>query len=434
MAATTSSPQAGLRRGLGLRGAVALGVGGTIGGGIYVLVGRAAGEAGPGALISFAIAFVAALLIALPYAELSCRYPLAGGGYAFARAVFGRQVGFLMGWGYWGAYLFISGYITLGFGGYLHALTGFPAVPGALVLIVAALVLNLLGVKVSGGAQVVVMCVAIVGLLVFACWGLPHLSTHNLEPFLPHGLGGVLSASLLAFLAFGGFDMIAAAGEEIQRPERNLPRAILITLAAVLGLYLLICFVAIGTTGASVLGASTAPLADAAGQVGGAPLHRAITFVALLTTAATANAVLIVTSRISFAMARDHLLPAPLAATSSQTGAPWAALVLSGALLAAVAAAGSVALAAAAGGFLYVLHFLGPLFALIALRRRGEQAAPMALRTPAPKITVPLALLACAALLTASGWAGAAVGSAWLGIGVLGYSAATRRSTGPIRV
>lgn len=428
MVASAASPaQVSLRRALGLPGAVALGVGGTIGGGIYVLVGRAAGEAGPAALISFGVAFVAALAIAMPYAELSCRYPLAGGGYAFARAAFGERAGFLMGWGFWGAYLFISGYVTLGFGRYLHTVTGFPPVLGALSLITASLALNLLGVRITGAAQAAVICVAIAGLLAFASWGLSRVSSPNFEPFLPRGLPGVLSASLLAFLAFGGFDMVAAAGEEIDRPERNLPRAILITLVAVLGLYLLVCFVAVGVIGSGALEASKTPLAAAAQHIGGAHLRQALTFIALLTTAATANAVLVVTSRISFAMARDSLLPSGLAAVSRQTGAPWTALLLSGALLAVVAAPGSIAFAVAAGGFLYVLHFVVPLFALAKLRRRGELALPGALRTPAPKITLSFAFLACAALLIASGRAGAGGGAAWLGAGALGYSATRQR-------
>ena len=81
------------------------------------------------------LAFGASLAIALPYAELACRLPVAGGGYAFARMVLGPRWGFLMGWGYWGAYLFLSGYVTLGFGGYLSAGTGLPASVGAVGLI-----------------------------------------------------------------------------------------------------------------------------------------------------------------------------------------------------------------------------------------------------------------------------------------------------------
>src|SRR3546814_14483456 len=107
----TGRPRAQLRRALGLRGAVALGVGGTIGGGIFVLVGHTAALAGPAALLAFGLAFIASLLIALPYAELACRYPEAGGGYVFVREVLGRGWGFLMGWVFWGAYIFVSGYV-----------------------------------------------------------------------------------------------------------------------------------------------------------------------------------------------------------------------------------------------------------------------------------------------------------------------------------
>src|SRR3546814_21001586 len=94
----TGQSRTQFRRALGLRGAGALGVGGTIGGGIFVLVGHIAALAGPAALLAFALAFVASLLIALPYAELACRYPPAGGGYAFARDVLGRGWRFLLGW------------------------------------------------------------------------------------------------------------------------------------------------------------------------------------------------------------------------------------------------------------------------------------------------------------------------------------------------
>src|SRR6266700_1340267 len=320
-----------LRRVLTLREAVALGVGGTIGGGIFVLVGAAAGRAGPGALLAFVLAFGVSLLIALPYAELACRYPLAGGGYAFARALLGEHWGFLMGWGYWGAYIFISGYVTLGFGGYLHALTGLPPVPGALAL------------------------------LAFSVLGLPHIHVAQFTPFLPYGFAGVAAATLLAFLAFGGFDMVAAAGEEISSPERNLPRAILLTLLLVLGLYLLVTFVALGTLPWNELGSSSAPLSEAATRFLGPTGRQFAAAAALLTTAATGNAVLVVTSRVAFAMARDRLLPAPLARVHSTTGVPWVAVILNGMLLALVVLSGSVLLVATIGGFLYVLHFLFPL-------------------------------------------------------------------------
>lgn len=416
------SPEPGsrhLRRVLTLREAVALGVGGTIGGGIFVLVGAAAGRAGPGALLAFVFAFSMSLLIALPYAELACRYPLAGGGYAFARVLLGRHWGFLMGWGYWGAYIFISGYVTLGFGGYLHAVAGLPAIPGALALIGISVGINLVGIRLSSLAQSIVIGVAIVALLGFALLGLPHIRFAQFTPFLPSGFGGVVLATLLAFLAFGGFDMVAAAGEEIASPERNLPRAILLTLFIVLGLYLLVTFVALGVLPWTVLGSSSAPLAAAATQFLG-PVGRQLTAAAaILTTAATGNAVLVVTSRIAFAMARDGLLPGPLARVHPRTGVPWIAVLLNGFLLALVALTGSVLVVAAVGGFLYVLHFMFPLIALVVLRRRGGPSPVF--RVPVPRVVLPLAFGGCLLLLVTSGWTGLLGGLGWLLIGLLAY-------------
>jgi len=409
-----------LHRVLSLREAVALGVGGTIGGGIFVLVGAAAGRAGPGALLAFVLAFGVSLLIALPYAELACRYPLAGGGYAFVRALLGEHWGFLMGWGYWGAYIFISGYVTLGFGGYLHALTGLPTVLGALALIGISTATNLIGVRFSGLVQSLVIGVAIVALLGFSVLGLPHVHVEQFTPFLPFGLGGVAVATLLAFLAFGGFDMVAAAGEEVASPERNLPRAILLTLLVVLGLYLLVTFVALGTLPWNELGRSSAPLSAAATQFLGSTGRQLTAAAAILTTAATGNAVLVVTSRVAFAMARDGLLPGPAARVHPTTGVPWVAVVLNGVLLALVAFTGSVVLVASVGGFLYVLHFLFTLIALVILRRRS--GPPPAFRTPAPWVVLPLAFAGCLLLLVTSGWTGVLGGLGWLCVGLLAYS------------
>jgi APA family basic amino acid/polyamine antiporter len=408
-----------LHRVLTLREAVALGIGGTIGGGIFVLVGTAAERAGPGAVLAFVFAFGLSLFIALPYAELACRYPLAGGGYAFARALLGRHWGFFMGWDYWGAYIFISGYVTLGFGGYLHALTGLSPVAGALILIGICTAINLIGVRLSGLAQSIVIGTAIAALLVFCILGLPHVHLEQFTPFIPYGFGGLAAATLLAFLAFGGFDMVAAAGEEIAAPERNLPRAILLTLIGVLGLYLLVTIIAIGVTSAHILGKSPAPLAAAATLFLGTPGQEFMAIIAILTTAATGNAVLVVTSRVSFAMARDGLLPNIIARVHSRTGVPWGSVLLNCVMLALVALIGSVEVAAAVGGFLYVLHFLFTLAALVKLRRQG--GPPPAFRMPAPWVILPLAFGGCAALLVTSGATGVLGSLGWLVIGLLAY-------------
>ncbi|CCB72590.1 APC family permease [Streptantibioticus cattleyicolor] len=408
----------GLRRELGLREALALGVGGTVGGGIFTLVEVAAGAAGPASLIAFVLAFAASAVIALPYAELACRVPAAGGGYAVTRQVLGPTWGFAMGWIYWGGYLLASGYVTIGFGQYLHAATGVPTTAGAVALVAACTLVNLVGAKLSGRAQSVVFAVAVVGFLTFVCWGLPHVRSAVLVPFAPHGGVGVLLATPVVFLAFGGFDMVAAAGEEIRRPERNLPLAILLTLVCVLVLYLLVAFTAFGTTPAGVLRGSGAPLADAAARFGGVPARRLMLGCAALTLAATANALVMVTSRALFAMARDGLLPAALGRLRPDSRVPRPAVLVDGLLLGGVALLGSVQLAATAGGFLYVLHFFPPLLSLVRLRRAASGPAP-AFRTPAPRIVLPLAFTCGAAMLVATGGRGASTGLVWLAVGAV---------------
>ena len=411
-----------LKRQLGLWQAVAVGVGGTIGGGIFVLVGAAAGVAGPSVLLSFVLAFAASLLIALPYAELSSRFPLAGGGYAFASAVFDRGWAFLLGWAYWGAYVFISAYVTLGFGGYLQLLTGIPGLVGAEILIGLLTAMNLIGLQVSGKVQAILVAGSIVVLAGFAASGLSHVEAQNFSPFFPSASGGVLAATLLAFLVFGGFDMVASGGEEVTRPERNLPLAILLTLALVLALYLVVAYVAVGTVSWARLGASSAPLSEAAAAVLGPELgSRLIGIAAILTTAATANAVLIVTSRVTFAMSRDGMLPSALSAIRVSSTAPWASVLLNGFLIALVPLLGSVVLVATIGGFLYVFHFVFPIAAVMVLRRRERKANPSrsSFRVPAGLIVLPLAFVACAILIVASGLIGISVGSFWLGLGTV---------------
>lgn len=420
-----------LERQLGLGEALALGIGGTIGGGIFVLIGLAAGVAGPGVLLSFILAFVASLTIALPYAELSGRFPHAGGGYAFSHAVFGSNWGFLIGWIYWGGYIFIGSYVMLGFGGYLRALTGIPQVFGAVGLVSLCTILNLAGVKVSGRSQIVIITVAIFSLVLFSLIGLPRVSSSNLFPFLPTGLSGVFSASLLCFLAFGGFDIIAAAGEEVKNPQRNLPLAIVLTLCIALGLYLGVTYVALGLVPSSQLGASGAAIALAATNSSLPSIAPTlVALAAIMTTAATGNAMLVVTSRVMFAMSREGVLPRALSRVKGTTHAPWTSIISCGLLLGIVTTIGTVRLVTSIGGFLYVLHFMFALAALAMLRRKergskevGCQEEPEGFRIPFPGFLLSIAFVLSSVLAVVSGVIGVVFGMSWLAAGVIVFTA-----------
>jgi APA family basic amino acid/polyamine antiporter len=314
--------------------------------------------------------------------------------------------------------VFASGFITLGFGGYLQSLTGLPPVASAVGLIVLISTINLCNPRLATRIQIVAIVVAGSALATFAGFGAPDAILHvqNVLPLLPTGLGGVLMAAPAAFLALNGFDAVAAVGDEVVRPERTLPRAIVLTLVCAVTLYVLVTLAALGALPWQVLGASSVPLADAATDMFGPLGARLIAVVAVLTTASTANAALVVGSRVIFAMGRDGLLPPILGRVHPRSGAALPGLLLTGICLVAVAASGSIASSAAVGGFLYALHYVLPLVGLMRVRMRGDPRP--AFVTPAVWLVVPLALGGCGLLLCASGATGAIGGVSWMLLGV----------------
>jgi APA family basic amino acid/polyamine antiporter len=278
---------------------------------------------------------------------------------------------------------------------------------------------NLCGQHLVSRAQVAVIVLGGGALVAFGLLGLPHTHAGQFVPFLPHGLAGVAAAAPAALLALNGFDTVAAAGEEIVRPESTIPRAILLTLLIALGVYLAVTTVALGTVSSAQLGRSSTPLALAARAFLGPAGTSLIAIAALLTTASTTNAAVGAGSRIIFGMARDGTLPRAMARLRGEMGTPWVAVLLSGIALAVVASAGSIAAAASIGAFLYALHYAFPLVGLARLQLRRAPTAGF--RTPAPRILLPLAGAACLLLLAATGWVGTVGGLTWLFVGLLAY-------------
>jgi len=411
--------QPSLRRTLGLGQTVALGVSGTLGGGIFVLVGSAVGQAGPAALLAFALAFASALCIALQYAELTGRFPRAGNSYAAIRAAMGPLWAYVDGWVYLGAWIFASGFVTLGFGGYVESLTGLPGVPTAVALVAVLTVLNLCGPALTHRLQTVAIIIGGGALTGFAVFAAPNSLSHaaNLLPLFPNGLAGVAMATPAAFIALNGFDTVAAAGDEVVKPERTLPRAILLTLVIAVSLYMLVILAALGSLPWQVLGASTVPLADAAQSSLGPLGARLVALAAVVTTATSANATLIVGSRVLFTMSRDRMLPRQIAHVHPRMKAPYVAVLLTAGGMTAMALGGTVAGAAAVCGFLYILHYVFPLASLALARKRCGPTATF--QSPMPHVLLPLAGLACALLLCASGRTGIVGGGGWLLIGVM---------------
>jgi amino acid transporter len=329
---------------LGLLDATMVGIGAMIGAGIFVLTGLAAETAGPAAVLVFGLNGGVTLFTALSYAELASAIPRNGGGYAYVRETFSGVVSFVMGWTRWFTYMAAGGLYALGFSSnfveFVHLYV--PSAPDApiayaLAIVVLFVTLNALSTEASGGAETIITLLKIAILGVFVAFGVFAVETGEFSPLFPVGGGArtVLPAMGLTFIAFQGYDLIATVTEEVENPQKNIPRAIFLSLAATVLIYLLVVVVAIGTLGAEQLGAAgETAVAQAAESfmptfpvIGtGAAL---ITFGAVFSTVSALNAVIIGSSRVAFAMGREGQLPLRLGQLHPRFGTPFAAVVVS---------------------------------------------------------------------------------------------------------
>jgi amino acid transporter len=387
-------------RDLGLFDATMIGIGAMIGAGIFVLTGIAAGEAGPASILAFALNGLVTLLTAFAYAELSSAIPRAGGGYSFVRMAFPGVTGFVAGWILWFAYIVACSLYALGFAGYfweffikylpgmtqpIYDLIGHHrAVLAVTVLIGTGFVwLNVRGAEVTGKTENVLTMTKIFILCIFIFFGLKHIFAEpgqiveSFTPFFPTGMGGVLIAMGLTFIAFEGYDLIATVAEEIKNPEKNIPRATFISLSVTIVIYLAILFVsmaAIDTGGQpswKVLGhfKETAIVRAAEGFM---PAFGVVIIVAggLLSTMSALNATVMAASRVAFSMARDLWLPKKIAKIHAQRRTPHAAIIVTGIILLAMAVALPIEAVGSAASLIFLLTFALVNLSVIVLRRK----------------------------------------------------------------
>jgi amino acid transporter/nucleotide-binding universal stress UspA family protein len=398
-------------RDLGLFDATMIGVGAMIGAGIFVLTGIAAGEAGPASILSFALNAVVTLLTAFAYAELASALPRAGGGYSYVRLAFPGGAGFVAGWMLWFAYTVACSLYALGFAGYfweffhryapgmtelVYGLIGHHrAVLAVTVVLGSAFIwLNVRGAEVTGKTENVLTLSKITVLGIFLYFGLaevfsqPDRAIQSLTPFFPKGLGGVIVAMGLTFIAFEGYDLIATVAEEIKQPEKNIPRATFIALSITVVLYLLILFVSLaaidpgGTTAWEYLGRfkETAIVKAAEGFM---PAIGVAVIVAggLLSTMSALNATVMAASRVAFSMGRDLLLPRPMSLIHRQRRTPHIAILVTGVILLGMALTLPIEAVGSAASLIFLLTFAMVNLSVIVLRRKHPEI-PRRYRVP----------------------------------------------------
>ncbi|MGB9894100.1 MAG: APC family permease, partial [Candidatus Saccharicenans sp.] len=259
-----------IKPGLSLLSASAISIGATVGAGIFAVTGVAAGLAGPALLISLLLAAVATFFTALSFIQLITWKPAEGSIYFYSRKLISPFTGFLVGWMWVVSNLFSGAVVALSFAHYLVELigtsrTGVNLIAAALIIIFT--LLNSMGIKESTAVNNLLVALKLGILIVFFAVGLFFIRPENFKPFHFSPANIVLGAAII-FFAFQGFARVAIVAEEVKNPTKNVPQAIIISLAVSTIIYFLVTFVALGLTGAAKLSRSGAPLSVAIKQTG----------------------------------------------------------------------------------------------------------------------------------------------------------------------
>jgi APA family basic amino acid/polyamine antiporter len=437
----------GLHRSISALGLTAMGVGAIIGTGIYVVIGEGAAAAGPAVTLSFALAAVTCLFSALSYAELASSVPVSGSAYSYSYATMGELVAFIIGWDLILEYGVSCAAIAVGWGGNFNAfleaafswklpdqLAKSPGSGGwfnlpAVIVVLLVMALLIRGTRESARVNLIMVGVKIVILIFFIVVAFTSFHSGNFHNFMPKGSGSVVTAASIIFFAYIGFDAVSTASEESEKPERDLPIAIIGSLIISTVLYVLVAVSAIGLAPLSVLGNknSDAPLIDAFKAGIG---WRWGTAVLALGAVIAITSVLLVfmygQTRIFFSMARDGLLPKRVTQLNERTHTPIKLTLGLGLLVAALSA--TVPLSA-----IVKLVNIGTLFAFILVnagviilrRTRPDMQRPF--RVPFSPIFPLIGLGLCAYLmhdLSTETWYRFVI---WLVMGLVVYFAYGRR-------
>lgn len=420
----SGEPSTRLKRAIGGPALFLFILGDVLGAGVYALAGKVAGEVGGAIWVPLLVALGFAMLTATSYAELVTKYPKAGGAAVFAERAFGLPVvSFLIGFSMLAAGVTSAAGLSLAFAGdYLGALIDTPTVPTALTFLVLVAMLNARGIRESLGANTVMTLIEVSGLLVVVVLGARFVLAGEGEPgrvltFTP-GVSptiAVLGAALIAFYSFVGFEVSANVAEEVRDVRRNYPRALFGALLVAGLVYVGVALAASAVLAPDALGASSAPLLDVVRETGYAVPDELFALIALIAVANGALLTMIMSSRLTFGMAEQGLLPAALGKVLPNRRTPWVAIIATTLLAMLLTVTGTLAALAETVVLLLLFVFISTNVAVLVLRRDKVEAEHFR----APTLVPVLAILSCLVLLSqqsAGTWLRAGL---LLGLGVI---------------
>jgi amino acid transporter/nucleotide-binding universal stress UspA family protein len=382
-----------LSRDLGLAEVLMIGLGPNIGSSIFLLIGFAAGIAGPALLVAFVLNFIVTLFTAMAYAELASAYPETGGGYLWVKEGLFAPLGFLGGWMSWIGHCIACSVYAIGFGEgirqlvvqyHLDILNLDPqliATISTVLIAIAFCYLNYRGVKGAGRSEIMISLFLIGTIVLFCLFCVVSLFTDptvagsgGYVPFLPFGYISIAVCMGFTFMIFEGYEVVAQTGEEAKNPERTVPRAMFmcITISAVL-------FIAVAALTFAVIGWQAA--ADAGPEALTVTAQRVVPFLGgalmsvgvIVGSVAAVNSIVFSASRVSFAMGRDGNLPAVFGRLHPKNHTPAAAIIISGIIIIFMAVTLPINSVAAVADVLILLLFVLVNIAAISLRRKHPE-------------------------------------------------------------
>ncbi|SOX54962.1 amino acid permease [Mycobacterium ahvazicum] len=431
-----------LKRGITAFQLTMFGVGSTIGTGIFFVLSQAVPEAGPGVIVSFIIAGVAAGLAAICYAELASAVPVSGSSYSYAYATLGEVVAMAVAACLLLEYGVATAAVSVGWSGYvnklLHNLFGFElphalseapwdSDPGyvnlpAVILIAMCALLLIRGASESARVNAIMVMIKLGVLGMFVIIAFTAFDANQLKDFAPLGVAGIGSAAGTIFFSFIGLDAVSTAGEEVKDPQKTMPRALIAALTTVTTVYVLVALAALGTQ----------PWQDFAGQedAGLATILDNVTHQRWASTILCAGAVISIftvtlitmygQTRILYAMARDGLLPSRFALINRRTLTPVSNTVI-------------VAVATGTLGGLVPLDKLADMVSIgtltafivvgvgVIILRVREPDLPRAFKVPFYPVTPVLSVLACGYILSSLHWYTWIAFSGWIFVALIFY-------------
>jgi basic amino acid/polyamine antiporter, APA family len=347
-----------LRRALTAWDLTAIGIGCIIGVGIFVLPGvQAANNAGPGIILSFAIASFACACSALCYAELAAMIPVSGSAYTYGYATLGEIFAWIIGWDLILEYMVAAILVSTGWSAYFvnllrsglglelpRAITASPFEkdPGLLNLPAVAIVLLITwllarGIKESSRVNLFIVVIKLAVVVFFIVAAVGHVDPAKWQPFLPFGFKGVMTAAAIVFLAYVGFDAVSTTAEEAKNPQRDLPIGIMASLVVATVLYMAVAAIMTGIVPYQQLGVAD-PIALVLNTLK-MPWASAVISVGAIAGITSVLLVLIMGQpRILFAMSRDGLLPPFLSRVHAKHKTPHITTWMTGGIVAVAAA------------------------------------------------------------------------------------------------